>query len=106
MFCQVAIILLGAAILSQAVSLAGFPKELVLLVANGGFALVIMIEIGLLTPPVGVNLFVLTAVSKGRASLGFAARASTPYWLIQLVVLTLITAFPKIALFLPNLVMP
>ncbi len=68
-----------------------------------GIALVIVIEIGLLTPPLGINLFVVMAVSRNEVSLGEAAMACLPYWLLMLVLLALITVFPQIALFLPRI---
>ncbi len=69
-----------------------------------GIAVVMLIEIGLLTPPVGMNLFVILAISRGRLTLGELARACIPFWLILMVSLAIITIFPEIALFLPNLV--
>lgn len=68
-----------------------------------GIALVILIEAGLITPPVGVNLFVLNAITGGRASIAEVAIATVPYWGIMLFALGLITFFPNLALFLPSL---
>ncbi len=70
-----------------------------------GVMLVVMIEIGLLTPPVGINLFVFMATSKGQVTLGEAAWASLPFWLLQILMLGLLTMFPQIALLLPSLMM-
>jgi len=67
-----------------------------------GIALVIVIEIGLLTPPMGINLFVVMAVSRNQVSLGEAALASLPYWLLMLLLLAAITLLPNIVLFLPH----
>jgi TRAP-type C4-dicarboxylate transport system permease large subunit len=64
--------------------------------------LVIVIEIGLLTPPLGINLFVAMAVSRNEVSLGEAALACLPFWLLMLAALALITLFPQIALVLPQ----
>ena len=69
-----------------------------------GIVLVIVSEIGLLTPPLGVNLFVMMAVTGGRVSLGEAATACLPYWLLMLVLLAIITVEPRIVLVLPDLV--
>ena len=44
-----------------------------------------MIEIGQVTPPVGLNLSVLVSVTKEDVSLGSAAIATMPYWLLLLV---------------------
>ena len=69
-----------------------------------GIAVVMLIEIGMLTPPLGMNLFVILAISRGRLTLGELARACIPFWLILMVSLAIITIFPELALFLPNLV--
>jgi tripartite ATP-independent transporter DctM subunit len=69
-----------------------------------GVYVTVMIEIGMITPPVGMNLFVLVAITRGEVSLAQAARASAPYWLLMLFGTLLLTLFPKIALFLPQLV--
>ena len=69
-----------------------------------GVFVTIMVEIGMLTPPVGVNLFIMIALTRGKVSLGELSRECLPYWIMLLVGTVLMTAFPQIALFLPNLV--
>ncbi len=69
-----------------------------------GIAVVMLIEIGMLTPPLGMNLFVILAISRGRLKLGELALACIPFWLILMVSLAIITIFPEIVLFLPDLV--
>lgn len=68
-----------------------------------GVFVTIMVEIGMLTPPVGVNLFVMLAITRGKVSLGELSRECLPYWAMLLVGTALMTAFPQIALFLPRL---
>ncbi|MEM6462468.1 MAG: TRAP transporter large permease [Pseudomonadota bacterium] len=70
-----------------------------------GVIITIMIEIGQVTPPVGLNLSVLVSVTKEEVTLGAAALATIPYWLILLFGVALLTAAPQIALFLPSVVM-
>lgn len=70
-----------------------------------GVIVTMLIEVGQLTPPVGLNLSVLTVLTKGEVSLGRAAMAAIPYWLILMFAVVLLTVFPQIATFLPNLVM-
>jgi C4-dicarboxylate transporter DctM subunit len=70
-----------------------------------GVIITVMIEIGMLTPPVGMNLFVLVAITNGEVTLPQAARASVPYWLSMLAGVAILTFVPDIALLLPNLVM-
>jgi TRAP-type C4-dicarboxylate transport system permease large subunit len=65
----------------------------------------IMIEVGMLTPPVGMNLFVLVGISGNRISLAETARAAMPYWLALIGLITLLVALPGLATGLPDLVM-
>jgi tripartite ATP-independent transporter DctM subunit len=67
-----------------------------------GIALVIIIEVGLLTPPLGINLFVVMAISRNEVTLGEAAIACLPYWLLMLALLAFISFFPGVVLFLPH----
>ncbi len=67
-----------------------------------GVAITIMIEIGMLTPPIGINLFVLSAITKGEVPLGKAAISATPFWLLLVFGAIIITVFPQVALFLPS----
>lgn len=70
-----------------------------------GVIITILIEIGQVTPPVGLNLSVLTVLTKGEVSLGRAAIAAAPYWVMLLVAVAILTVFPAIATFLPDLLM-
>ncbi|OED43801.1 C4-dicarboxylate ABC transporter permease [Chromatiales bacterium (ex Bugula neritina AB1)] len=70
-----------------------------------GVIITVMIEIGQVTPPVGLNLSVLVSVTKEDVSLGDAALATVPYWLILLLGVAILTALPQIALFLPEALM-
>ena len=66
-----------------------------------GVVMVLNLMIGLLTPPVGFVLYILTATT-GR-DFGFVVRAVAPWILPLLVALVLITLFPELVLFLPRL---
>ncbi|OED49626.1 TRAP transporter large permease [Leisingera sp. S232] len=68
-----------------------------------GVIITIVIEIGQVTPPVGLNLSVLTALTGNDVSLGRVAIATVPYWLIHLFAILLLALFPALALFLPGL---
>lgn len=65
-----------------------------------GIIMVVNMEIGLITPPIGLNLFVASAVSK--MPLAAVIRAATPWLLLLLGFLILITYIPAISLALPN----
>lgn len=67
-----------------------------------GIILVINMEIGLVTPPVGLNLFVTSGVT--GLSLVEMIRAAMPWLLLLLAALLLITYVPAISTFLPNMV--
>ena len=66
-----------------------------------GVVITVMIEVGMLTPPVGMNLFVLVGLTGGEVQLGPAARASVPYWLALLLGVLLMTIVRGIATWLP-----
>ena len=70
-----------------------------------GVIITILIEIGQVTPPVGLNLSVLVSVTRDEVSLGEVAVATVPYWLILLFGVALLAAFPGLALTLPGLLM-
>ncbi len=59
-------------------------------------------EIGLVHPPVGLNLFVLSTIS--QAPVGEVIRGILPFLLLLLIVLGIITYVPELTLWLPNLV--
>jgi C4-dicarboxylate transporter DctM subunit len=65
-----------------------------------GIIMVVNMEIGMLTPPVGLNLFVISGVT-GR-SMGWAIKACVPWLMVLLSFLILITYIPQISLFLPE----
>ncbi|TVM16890.1 C4-dicarboxylate ABC transporter permease [Oceanidesulfovibrio indonesiensis] len=65
-----------------------------------GVIMVVNMEIGMITPPVGLNLFVTAGIT-GR-SIGWVVRAALPWLLILLVFLIMITYIPQISLFLPE----
>ncbi|MGX9964218.1 TRAP transporter large permease [Roseomonas sp. F4] len=67
-----------------------------------GVVVTLMIEVGMLTPPVGMNLFVLVGITGGEVKLGEAALAALPYWIALLVGVALLCLFPGIATFLPS----
>ncbi len=64
--------------------------------------LVINMEIGLLTPPFGLNLFTMKMIAD--AQIEEVIRGVLPFIAIMLALLMLITYVPEISLFLPNLV--
>ncbi len=67
-----------------------------------GIVVVVVTEISLITPPVGMNIFVLNTVLP-EVGTGTIFRGVTPFWMADLVRLTILVLFPAITLWLPSL---
>jgi C4-dicarboxylate transporter DctM subunit len=67
-----------------------------------GVIITVNMEIGMLTPPVGLNLFVASGIS--GLTLQDTIRASMPWFLALLIGLLIITYVPQISLFIPQLI--
>ncbi len=68
-----------------------------------GIFIILLVEIAEITPPVGFNLFVLQNMT-GKDS-NVIARAAIPFFICMVICIALITLFPQIVTFLPDLVM-
>jgi C4-dicarboxylate transporter, DctM subunit len=66
-----------------------------------GIIMTVNLEIGMVTPPVGLNLFVTAGITK--MSIVEVVRAALPWLAVLFLFLIIITYIPQIALFLPNL---
>jgi len=66
-----------------------------------GVVVVIVLEMGLISPPVGVNVFVVKGVAPD-VPLEKIFRGIWPFWLAMLVCLLILVAFPQVALYLPD----
>ncbi|WP_298015979.1 TRAP transporter large permease [uncultured Castellaniella sp.] len=66
-----------------------------------GVLMVVNLEIGMVTPPVGLNLFVTAGITK--MSIGQVIRAAMPWLALLLVYLVFITYVPIVSLWLPGL---
>lgn len=100
-------IILGCLLDGFSMIVMSLPLALPLIKAAGfdplwfGIYLVIMIEIAQITPPVGFNLFVINGLVDENV---FAiAKYALPSFIILLVIVALITLYPEIALYLPNM---
>ena len=67
-----------------------------------GVVMIIMLNIGLITPPVGLNVYITGGVAKD-VPLQRIFRGVIPFWLSMIICAGLLLAFPEIATFLPNL---
>ncbi|MCZ4351346.1 TRAP transporter large permease [Roseovarius aestuarii] len=94
----VAVILMAAPILLPIITVAGFDPI--------WFAVVLTInmEIGLISPPVGLNLYVINGIAPD-ISLKTILMGSLPFVACMIVAIILLCIFPGIATWLPNAVM-
>ena len=69
-----------------------------------GIFMVIVLEMGLISPPVGINVFVVKGVAED-VPMGRIFAGITPFWIAMLVCVLVITAFPQIVMILPNTMM-
>lgn len=94
----VAIILMTAPILYPIITAAGFDPIWF------GVVMTINMEIGLITPPVGLNLFVIKGIAPD-ISIGKILKGSFPFVLLMILQIVLLCIFPEIATWLPSTVM-
>ncbi|MEM6636547.1 MAG: TRAP transporter large permease [Pseudomonadota bacterium] len=66
-----------------------------------GIIMVLVLEMGLISPPVGLNVFVVKGVAP-HVPLGQVYRGILPFWLAMAVCVAILVAFPQIALILPD----
>ena len=66
-----------------------------------GVIMVIMMEMGQITPPVGINVFVIHGVAD-NVSMATIFRGILPFLFVMALVIIILTIFPDIALYLPN----
>ena len=67
-----------------------------------GVLVVVMVELGVVTPPIGVNVFAIASMTSD-VSMYQIFRGVFPFWVAYLVLILLIILFPQISLFLPSL---
>jgi TRAP-type C4-dicarboxylate transport system permease large subunit len=94
----VAVILMAAPILLPIITTAGFDPY--------WFAVVLTInmEIGLISPPVGLNLYVINGIAPD-ISLKTILQGSLPYVACMVIAILLLCLFPGIATWLPEIIM-
>ena len=69
-----------------------------------GILVVVVTEISLITPPIGLNVFVLKGMLKD-VSVGTIFKGVTPFWVADILRLILLVMVPSIALILPSMMM-
>ena len=66
-----------------------------------GVIMVVVLEMGLISPPVGVNVFVVKGIARD-VPMGQIFAGIIPFWIAMIVCTAILIAFPQIALYLPN----
>ena len=67
-----------------------------------GIVLVKLIEISVITPPVGINLFAVMGAVKGQATFGHVYKGVIAFIVFDLLVLVLLIMYPELATWLPR----
>jgi C4-dicarboxylate transporter DctM subunit len=68
-----------------------------------GIILMINLELATITPPVGLNLYVMKSIAPPEISLLDIIKGCIPFWFLHVTGMALIMAFPQLALWLPSL---
>jgi TRAP-type C4-dicarboxylate transport system permease large subunit len=94
----VAVIIMTAPLLLPVITSAGFDPV--------WFAVIMTInlEIGLITPPVGLNLYVINGIAPDIA-IGQILRGTLPFVVMMIVGIVLLCVFPEIVTWLPDVLM-
>jgi C4-dicarboxylate transporter, DctM subunit len=99
-------IVLGFFIETLSLMVVTIPIIVPLVLAQGydviwfGILMIVLIEMALITPPVGLNLYVVQGARKS-GKLSEVMLGTIPYVIVMLLMVVALIAFPKIALFLP-----
>jgi len=68
-----------------------------------GVLVVKLLEIGMITPPVGLNVFVIRSVAAEHASVMQIFRGVVPFLVVDVAVVAIVIAWPGLVLFVPRL---
>ena len=103
-------IILGMFLEPVSMTFITLPVIVPLIVAAGfdliwfGIIFTITMEIAVLTPPVGLNLYVIQGISRGKVSVGDVVVGSRPFIGVLVLLVGIMIAFPQAALWLPQAV--
>jgi C4-dicarboxylate transporter DctM subunit len=101
-------IVLGFFIETLSLMVVTIPIIVPLVVAQGydpiwfGILMIVLIEMALITPPVGLNLYVVQGARKS-GTLSDVMLGAIPFVIVMLLMVVALIAFPQIALFLPSI---
>lgn len=67
-----------------------------------GIVILLNLEIATITPPVGLNLYVLKGIAPPEVSLNDIIKGAAPYWVIDAIALFVVVSIPSLVTWLPN----
>ena len=108
LICSLLLLIAGMFIEAAAAILIFVPILLPMAVGLGidpvhfGMIMVVNLSVGLVTPPVGLNLFVASDLAK--MSLTALSKAVVPFILVLLISIAIVSGVPQLSLWLPNLI--
>jgi len=62
---------------------------------------IIVVQIGIISPPVGMNIFVVKSLLR-HVTIGAVFRGVTPFTVALVALLAIVVAFPQLATYLPG----
>ena len=105
--CLVFFIILGTFLEGFAILILALPLVQPIMEGYGldmiwfGVMMVIVLEMGLISPPVGINVFVVKGIAPD-VPMNTIFRGIWPFWFAMLAAIAILLIFPQVALFLPN----
>ncbi len=102
-------LILGCFMETMAMMITTIPVIAPLVVSMGydpiwfGIVIVVLVEAAMITPPVGVNLYIVHGIRKDSGNLNDVIIGASPFVIAMCVLLGLLIAFPDIALMLPKI---
>jgi len=108
--CNLMFFIMGTFLEAVAITLITLPVLLPMINALGidlihfGVIMTVNMELAMITPPVGLNLFVVSAMAKAR--LEEVVKGVLPFLVIMLAFLALLIYWPGISLYIPRVLMP
>lgn len=108
---MVLFIILGSFLDAISIMLITLPLVLPILEAQGmsliwfGVIMCMVVEIGCITPPMGLNIYVMKAALGKSYDLNDLFLGAMPFVLLQIIIVVILYIYPQIALFLPRLML-
>jgi TRAP-type C4-dicarboxylate transport system permease large subunit len=105
---SIALLILGCFVDAISMMLVSLPFVFPLIQAAGidpiwfGIIMIQLLELGAITPPIGLNLFVTMSASNGQLSAMDIAIGIIPFVVLNILLLALFILLPELILWLPN----